>query len=177
MSSVQSLARPYARAAFELARGSQALAQWSQQLALLKELASAPAIVALLKSPQVSQAQKVAMLLPPSVAAESTLAQYLAVLADNDRLSLLPHIADLFEQHKADAERTLKVRVRAAAEIEPEQAERIKAALAKRFNRSIELTVVLEPELLGGAIIDAGEVVIDGSLKGKIARMQHALAA
>lgn len=177
MSSALTLARPYARAAFELARTAGQLAGWSDLLGVAATLAAEPQVAALASNPKLDTTQQVALFLPPGVAADSTFASFLRLLADNGRLTVLPQIAAFYEVHRAEAERTLKVRVRSAAPIEAAQQDSLKAALARRFERSIELDITLEPELLGGAIIDAGVQVIDGSLRGKLARLQTELAA
>jgi len=177
MSSLFALARPYARAAFELAQKHEQLSLFSAHFNFVAAFASAPEVKSLLSSPSITKADKVALLLPPGEVEDSLFGHLLALLASNDRLSVLPQIGELYEQHRADAEQLLKVTVRTAAEIDHEQLTRLSAALQQRFKRVIELDVVLEPALLGGAILDAGDVVIDGSLKGKIARMRQQLVA
>ena len=103
--------------------------------------------------------------------------RFLELLAHNGRLAVLPQLAELYEQHRAEAEKTLVVHLRSAAPIEAEQQQRLQEALGRRFERTVQLDIQLDPELLGGAIIDAGDVVIDGSLRGKLARMKSGLAA
>lgn len=177
MSSALTLARPYARAAFDLAQKAGALAAWSDKLGFAAQLSQAPAVAALVANPRLSAGQRLALLLPQGEAAESGFANFLSLLADNGRLAVLPQIAELYEQHRADAERTLAVTVRSAAAIDADQLQRMKAALDKRFQRDVQLSIQIEPELLGGAIIDAGDVVIDGSLRHKLDRLKHGLVA
>jgi F-type H+-transporting ATPase subunit delta len=88
---------------------------------------------------------------------------------------VLPEIGAIFEQLKLDSERTLKVRLRTAERVEPAELEKINAALKRRFDRNIELTQSIDPKMIGGAIIDAGETVIDGSVRGRLARLEQAL--
>ena len=97
-------------------------------------------------------------------------------MADNRRLALLPEIAGLFEELRAEAERVVKAKVTAASELPAAELDAIKAALKKRFGREVEIETAIDASLIGGAVIDAGEVVIDGSLKGKLERLQTALA-
>lgn len=177
MSSALTLARPYARAAFELARNGGALAAWSEKLAFSAQLAANPELAELLGNPRLGAAQQLALLLPAGEASDSAYASFLSLLADNSRLVVLPQIVELYEHHRADAEKTLTVNVRSAAAIEAEQQQRLKAALSKRFERDVHLSIHIEPELLGGAIIDAGDVVIDGSLRGKLDRLKTGLVA
>jgi len=97
------------------------------------------------------------------------------VLADNQRLEALPEIAALFEQQKREAEKVLQVRVRTAAPIDAGETAKLKDALKRRFGRDIELEQTVDPAVLGGAVIDAGEVVIDGSVRGRLHQLEAAL--
>jgi F-type H+-transporting ATPase subunit delta len=177
MSSALTLARPYARAAFELARTEQAAAGWSSALAFAAQLAASEEVVDLIGNPRIKPQEQLALFLPDGVAAGSAFGNFLSLLVENGRLSVLPQIAELYEEHRAEAEKTLLVHVRSAAAIEPAQQEGLKAALSRRFDRSIQLEIQIDTDLLGGAIIDAGEVVIDGSLRGKLGRLKAGLAA
>ena len=88
----------------------------------------------------------------------------------------MPEIAGLFEQYRADAEHIVRAKVTSAAPMSADELENIKAALKRRFNQDVEIDTAIDESLIGGAVIDAGDVVIDGSLKGKLARLQNALA-
>ena len=98
-------------------------------------------------------------------------------MAENDRLRLLPDVQTEFEQLRAAAERTLKVKVRSALPIEAAQQLKLVEKLTQRFQRAVTLEIVLQPDLIGGAVLDAGAIVIDGSLSGKLARLHTELAA
>ena len=98
------------------------------------------------------------------------------MLADNRRLALLPEIAGLYEELRAEAERVVKAKVTSAAAMPAGELDTIKAALKKRFGREVEIETAVDESLIGGAVIDAGDVVIDGSLRGKLSRLQAALA-
>jgi len=177
MSQALTLARPYARAAFSLAREGNALAGWSDALGFAARVAADPRVAALLGNPALTQADAVTLLTPPQVAIEGeTFARFLALLADNRRLAALPEIAGLFEELRAEAERVVKARVTSAAELPAGELDSLKAALRRRFGRDVEVETAVDPSLIGGAVIDAGDVVIDGSLKGKLERLQTALA-
>src|SRR5690606_28414487 len=102
--------------------------------------------------------------------------RFLALLADNGRLALLPEIAGLYEELRAEAERVVKARVTSAAELPAGELDKLKEALRRRFGRDVEVETAVDPALIGGAVIDAGDVVIDGSLRGKLERLQGALA-
>ncbi|HEV8693095.1 MAG TPA: F0F1 ATP synthase subunit delta [Lysobacter sp.] len=174
MSQALTLARPYARAAFSLSRDSGHPAAWSQALAFAAQVAADPRVQALLGHPQLSANDAVGLLAIDG--ADEAFTRFLALLADNRRLPLLPEIAGLFEQLRAEADRVVKARVTAASEPTASELESIKVALKKRFGRDVEIETAVDASLIGGAVIDAGDVVIDGSLKGKLSRLQAALA-
>lgn len=176
MSHALTLARPYARAAFELAKGEQAAASWSARLAFAAAVAAQGEVQALLGSPKLQAADRIGLFLPPDESADSSFARFLSLLDDNRRLPLLGEIASLFEGLRADDERSLRVRVRSALPIDPAQQQQLVGALARRFDRAVTLDVALDPELIGGAIVEAGDVVIDGSLRGRLKRLRAELA-
>lgn len=174
MSQALTLARPYARAAYALARDANAAPQWSAALAFAAQVAADPRVQALLGHPHLGRADAVALLSPEQ--SSDTFGDFLALLADNRRLPLLPEIAGLFEELRADAERIVKAKVTSATALQASDIDGIKAALKRRFGREVELQTAVDESLIGGAVIDAGDVVIDGSLRSKLARLQTALA-
>ncbi len=173
MTQALTLARPYARAAFGLARDAGDYAAWSNALAFAARVAADPQVAGLLGSPKLGNADAVSLLAIDG--AGDALRNFLALLADNRRLALLPEIAGLFEELRAEAERVVKARVTSATTLGNGELEGIKAALKKRFGREVEIETAVDASLIGGAVIDAGDVVIDGSLKGKLGRLQSAL--
>ena len=174
MSQALTLARPYARAAFAVARDAGGFAAWSDALGLSARIAADPRVAALLLNPQLADADAVALLSPD--AAGEAYVRFLGVLAENRRLAQLPEIAALYEQLRADAERVVKATVTSATALPVGELDAIKAALKQRFGREVEIDTAVDASLIGGALIDTGDVVIDGSLKGKLARLQTALA-
>src|SRR5690348_86298 len=177
MSQALTLARPYARAAFSLAQGANALAGWSDALGFSARVAADPQVAALLGHPALSSSDAVALLTPPQVSIDGeAYARFLALLADNRRLAALPEISGLFDELRFEAERVVKARVTSATPLPAAELDTIKAALKKRFGRDVEIEVSVDESLIGGAVIDAGDVVIDGSLRGKLGRLQAALS-
>lgn len=174
MSTAITLARPYARAAFALAREQQRLQAWSDQIDFAAELAAHDQVRALLTSPSMS-AEAAVTLLAPDYDLDPDFAQFLRVLETNGRLPLLPEIAQLFEQARAEAERVVNVKITSATELDAAAVETISNALRRRFGTDIALTRSVDPDLIGGAVIDAGDVVIDGSLRTKLERLRTAL--
>jgi F-type H+-transporting ATPase subunit delta len=128
----------------------------------------------LLGNPKLTDADAV-KLLAPEPQSES-FARFLTLLADNRRLGLLPEIAGLYEELRAEAERVVKATVTSAVVLPAGELDKITAALRQRFGREVEVDTAIDASLIGGAVIDAGDVVIDGSLKGKLERLQAALA-
>lgn len=169
------LARPYARAAFELGSASNALAEWARKLDFAAAVANDAHAASYIGNPNVRGEDLKALFLPQGEAADSAFARFVAMLAENRRLALLPEIAHLFGDLKREHEKVLRVTVRAAVPVEPAQADALKAALKRRFNRDIELSTAIDASVIGGAVIDAGDVVIDGSVRGRLARLESAL--
>ncbi len=175
MSSALTLARPYARAAFEIARERGMLGDWAGKLAFAAQVAADPGVTALLGNPRVSVAQLTSLFVADGEASDSDFSVFVRMLADGGRVAVLPEIGALFEELKLEAERTLKVQVRAASVIDEDEIAKLKQALKRRFGRDIEISQSLDESLIGGAIIDAGDVVIDGSVRGRLAALEQAL--
>ena len=169
------IARPYARAAFEIASADGTQKAWAEQLAFAAEVAAEPRVIALFGDPRLSPQTLASLFVRQGEPADSTFARFLGVLADNGRLRELPEITALFEQMKREAEHVLKVHVRSAVPLDDGEATRLIEALKRRFNSNIELERSIDPSVLGGAVIDAGETVIDGSLKSRLAKLETAL--
>lgn len=174
MSQTLTLARPYARAAYDLARQGNNTAEWSNALGLSARIAADPNVAQLLGNPLLSRQEAAGLVAPEGVS--ETLRSFFATLAENGRLNVLPEISGLFEQYRAEAEHIVRAKVTSASEMSADELANIKAALKRRFNQDVEIETAIDESLIGGAVIDAGDVVIDGSLKGKLARLQNALA-
>lgn len=169
------IARPYARAAFEIASADGTQNAWAEKLAFAAEVAAEPRVIALFGDPRVGVRTLASLFVRQGEPADSAFARFLGVLADNRRLRELPEIAALFEQMKREAEHVLKVHVRSAVPLDDGEAARLVEALKRRFNSDIQLERSIDPSVLGGAVIDAGETVIDGSLKTRLAKLETAL--
>jgi F-type H+-transporting ATPase subunit delta len=176
MSSLTTLARPYAKAAFELALSDNNLAGWDELLGAVKQVTADETMAAWLQSPH-STASKAVEIIKEAIGGEvdARFQGYLGVLADNGRLSLCDEISRLFQLLRQKAEKRLEVRVVSATPLQDSQAERMRAALAKRFDCEITLNNDVDPQVLGGAIIYAGDQVIDGSITGRLERLETSL--
>ena len=169
------IARPYARAAFEFAKAHAAEAEWAGKLAFAAEASADPRVGALYGDPRVEPRTLASLFRRAGEPADSPFAHFLELLADNRRLRELPEIAALFEQMKREAEHVLRVRVRSAVPLDDGEAARLVEALKRRFRSDIQLERSIDPSVLGGAVIDAGETVIDGSLRARLARLENVL--
>ena len=174
MSEALTLARPYARAAFSVAREQGRLAQWSQALGFSAIAAELPSVKNALHDPRVAAAVINELLSPPGDT-DASYQQFLTVLADNHRLALLPEIAALFDELKADAERVVKANVTSAKTLDAAELNQLRTALKKRFDREVEITTQIDESLIGGVVINTGDIVIDGSIKTKLARLHASL--
>lgn len=176
MSNLTTLARPYAKAAFELAQSGDALGAWGRALANTAVAASDETLVEWLESPELDRKKAVALM--SDVAGDTmdtSFGRFLEVLAANERLVLLPQISRLFSELRAEAENRLDVRVVSAIPLNDDQIARMTDALAKRFDCSITLQNDIDAGVLGGAVIYAGDQVIDGSLRGRLGKLESAL--
>ena len=173
MSQALTLARPYARAAFAIARDAGKLPGWSDALGFAARVAADPRVAALLGHPRLGRDDAIALLAIDG--ADAVFADFLGLLFDNRRLPLLSEIAGLYDELRLESERVVKAKVTSAAALPAAELESIKAALKKRFGRDVEVETAVDGGLIGGAVIDAGDVVIDGSVKGKLARLEAAL--
>ena len=177
MSSLTTLARPYAKAAFELARGDQALARWDEMLGLGCAMVSEESLAALLTNPEVDRETVVGLMVDVAGEAfDEPFQRFLGVVAENDRLPLFPQVWELFRELREEAENRLFVRVVSAVALDDEQSARMKDALARRYEREIELENEVDPGVIGGAIVYAGDQVIDGSLRGRLNKLSNSLA-
>ena len=177
MSNVTTLARPYAKAAFELAVAEDATASWNDMLVLASAQVTEESMANLLESPHVSGGQLVQIL--SDTAAEAFNARFrdfLSVLAENKRFPLLPEITGLYQTLREEADKLLRVKVVSAFELDESQATRMKDALARRFDREILLESEVDSGLIGGAVVYAGGQVIDGSLKDRLTKLSNSLA-
>lgn len=176
MSELSTLARPYAEAVFRLAQGENDLAAWSERLQSLALIAADAQVARLIVDPAVA-AERVADLVIEVAGAGlgERGANFVKVLAENDRLSVLPEIAAQFETLKASAEGTLEATIISAQVLTQAQIDDLVAGLKARFNRNVNVQAAVDPELIGGAVITIGDQVIDGSVKGRLQRMSFAL--
>ena len=172
------IARPYARAAFAEASGEHRLSQWSDSLKLAAQVVRDPRVENLLGNPQVTPEQLAQFFIDlagPTLGEHG--ANFVRTLAANRRLAYLPEISAQFEVLKDDAEGVTDVTVTSAAALDAAQQAKIAGALEQRLRRRVRLHAEVDPALIGGAILRAGDLVIDGSLSSRLARIAYDLTA
>ena len=172
MAEKSTIARPYAKALFELALEQKKLDACSQVLAIGAAVVSDGRVKKLLTSPHVTTDQLASLMIDiggKSLDAEGQ--NFMRVLASNRRLGLLPEIAVIFEKLKAEAEKVVDVTVTAAAPLSADQQRDYASALRQRLKNDVRLHCEVDPALLGGAILRADDLVIDGSLRGRLDRL------
>jgi F-type H+-transporting ATPase subunit delta len=176
MAEKMTVARPYARAVFEIAEQEGALAAWSEFLERGGLAAADERIQALIGNPAVSREALADLFLELcGNAAGAHGANFLKVLAENGRMAWLPEIAAEYEALRAEAENVVDVQLTSAVELDAAQRESFAASLRKRFGRDVRLHCDTDEKLLGGAVIRAGDLVIDGSLSGRLERLAGAV--
>ena len=176
MSTTTTLARPYAKAAFELAGADNATGNWNEMLVLASALVTDETMANLLQSPQLTSQQVVQVLTDTGGEAfDSRFRDFLAVLSENKRFPLLPEITELYQRLREEADKLLRVKVVSAFALDEDQASRLKDALARRFEREILLESEVDKSVIGGAVVYAGGQVIDGSLKDRLAKLSNSL--
>lgn len=171
------VARPYARAAFALAQQAGDLAGWSGRLALLAEVARDGRVAERLRAPRITPAERSRLII--DICGEHLddgTRNLVRLLAENGRLLLLPEIAAQYETLRAQAEGRVDAHVTSARELTKAQQKTIAESLSKRLEREIRLHCEVDESLIGGAVIRAGDLVIDGSLKGRLQRLASRLA-
>ena len=174
MSELTTAARPYARAVFEMANEAGDLAKWSETLAFMGAVADNEEVKTLLAMPKMAkQAGADACIALCDEKLDDKAKNLVRMLAENDRLSLLPEISSLYEGFKDEAEGSVEALVTAAKKLTQAEEKSITAALKKRLGRDVKLKVSVDKSLLGGAIIQAGDLVIDGSLKGRLNKLTN----
>jgi F-type H+-transporting ATPase subunit delta len=164
------LARPYAKAAFEAARDSNGFARWSEMLAAAAATVADERVIKLLSSPRVQPADLVELIAATSSADEHG-RNFLNTLAQNRRLAVLPQVAAIYEELRAEVENITDVHITSAVQLDEAQRARLAAALRKRLKREVRLHCAVDAGLIGGAVVRAGDFVIDGSLRARLDRL------
>ncbi|MEE4277945.1 MAG: F0F1 ATP synthase subunit delta [Halieaceae bacterium] len=176
MAELSTLARPYARAAFEYADGEQALDAWMTELQMLSAVVSDHSVRTLLGDPALTtdeQAEALIGLCGDELGGSR--ARFVRVLAENRRLGLCPQILEQFAQLKAQRDQSVNVEMISAFEVPDEVRDRVAAALSRRLDRQVVISTETDESLIGGVLIRAGDLLIDGSVRGRLNKLAEAL--
>lgn len=175
MAETVTIARPYAEAVFKLAREQGALAQWSDRLDKLAQVAGNAEVAAVIDNPNVRQEQVVELFGAACGKADDGLTNLLKLLAQNDRLTVLPEIAGLYETMKRAEEGTRDGEIVSAFPLSEAQVREVTPELEKHFKCKLNLTASVDETLIGGIVVTVGDQTLDTSVRGKLAAMAVAL--
>lgn len=172
MAEKSTIARPYALAAFELARQNNDLAGWSDMLGFAAVIATDETIQGYIGNPEVEQDTLTRLLMEICVDQIDDMGKnFIKVLIENNRLEVLPEIVVLYNNFRADAEKTIDAEVISAFPLSDSQQSTLIEGLKKRLGREVKLVSKVDKSLLGGAIVRAGDMVIDGSVSGQLDKL------
>ena len=185
MADNNTIARPYARAIFQIAQEIDALDELSISLTTAKDILADGRVTQTLNNPALERAEKLNFLtdlFSGAIGPESFFSgtndrgtNFLKLLLEYGRLDVLPEIRERVEVLKADAENRIEVNVKSATELSDSQIREIQSALKSKLGREINLSTEMDKNLLGGAVIRAGDIVIDGSVRAKLQSLANAL--
>ena len=183
MADNNTVARPYAQAVFDIAKESSDLGEWSDSLAIAGQLLADHELVEYLGNPGFSNEQRLEFMTGLFKQAGATLlaggndkgTNFLKLLLENRRVAVLPEIAEHYEAQKAKIQNTVDAVVTSATELSKSQVDDIAQALKQRLGCDVNIETEIDENLIGGAVIRAGDVVIDGSLRARLEGLATAL--
>jgi len=171
MSELTTVARPYAKAAFDFAVEAKAVDTWLEMLVFAAEVSKDDTIKGFLSGgASVEQAQDIFL----KVCDEQLNGEgqnFIKVMAENGRLSVLPQVVAQFSELKAEYEKTILVDVTSAVELTADKLASLSTALEKRLDRKVKLNCIVDTSIVSGLVIKAGDMVIDGSVRNKLNRL------
>ena len=169
-------ARPYAKAAFKLARDMNQLDEWSQELTLCASVSRRDAVDKMLNDPSLNTDEKAKSFINLCEGSLSEdVKKYIRILSDKKRISLLPHIDAQFEQMKAKHQGYQDVVVASAFPLTEKQQEDISRKVSERLGRSVRMHLRIDTNLIGGVVVKAGDLVIDGSVRTRLGKLADAM--
>lgn len=176
MEDTGTIARPYALAAFDQARETASVAEWAAMLETLETICQDPAVEGLVVNPRIDSPRVAELIVDIAGNRLSDQAQnFVALLAEYERLGLVSEIREIFERQRAELEGRGEVEVLTAYPLTSEQEGRISDAVSRRLGVSVTLTVEIDETLIGGVVIRAGDLVIDASLRGRLNHLRQSL--
>jgi F-type H+-transporting ATPase subunit delta len=177
MSEATIIVRPYAKAVFDLAREAGTIAHWAQMLSLASEIASHPLASEYIRSPLYSKEEKINLFVELfEKSFDETCGRLLRVMASFDRLWVLPALYQAFLSLKKEAANQVDVQLISAAHLDNKVLAHLEKAIAARLGKSIIVTQEIDPSILGGVIVKSGDLVLDGSIRGRLMRLAESIS-
>lgn len=176
MAEAITIARPYAEAVFKSAQEKKSVAAWSDMLQTAAAVANEEQVRKLIGNPRVSARQLADVFLALCKNKLNEEGRNLILLmAENDRLYVLPQVSELFDQLKSQYEGVLDAKIASAFELSNNQLKSLVASLEQKFKHKINAKVSVDPELIGGVKVEIGDEILDNSVRGKLEAMTVAL--
>lgn len=176
MAELNTVARPYTKAAFEYALEQNSLDQWSTMIKTAASVAADPVMVHVLSNPALTSEQKAkAMITVCGDQLDTAGKNFMSLLADNRRMALLPEICLQFEKLKAAQEKSIDIDITTAFELNDKQQKKLTQALTKKLGRDVHLSTQIDKSILGGLIVRTDDLVIDGSIRARLAKLAEAM--
>lgn len=177
MAELNTVARPYTKAVFEFARDAGTLDKWSSALSTSAAVSADDVMVRVLGNPALTSEKKADALITVVDDLDEAQQNFVKLLAENQRLALLPEIAAQFEQLKANQESSVEIDVTTAYELNEQQQQKLTQALSAKLGRDVALTSTLDKSILGGVVIRTSDLVIDGSVRARIAKLAEVMTS
>ncbi|WP_323835068.1 F0F1 ATP synthase subunit delta [Photorhabdus africana] len=175
MSEFATVARPYAKAAFDFAVEKQSLEQWQNMLAFIAEVTRNEQVGELLSGSLASETLANTFIAICGEQVDEHAQNFIRVMAENGRLLALPEVLQQFIQLRASLESTVDVEVISATELREQQLAKISVAMEKRLSRKVKLNCKIDKSVIAGVVVRAGDLVIDGSIRGRLDRLTDVL--
>jgi len=175
MAELNTVARPYTKAVFEYARDAGTIDTWYTSLQDAAQVVSDEVMISILGNPALTSEQKAAAVITVLKDLDESGKNFISLLAENNRLALIPEIAVQYEQLKANQQSTVEIDVTTAYELDEQQQQNLTQALSAKLDRDVSLSSTVDQSILGGLVIRTQDLVIDGSVRAKIAKLAEVL--
>lgn len=175
MSELTTVARPYAKAAFDFALEQGAIENWHEMLAFAAAVAADDSMKAFLSSAETLDKKTEVFVSVCGEQLDEKGQNFVRVMAENGRLKALPAVETLYSDLRAEYEKEVAVDVTSATKLTKKQQDNLAKTLEKRFSRKVKLNCSVDAAIVSGLMIKAGDTVIDGTVRGKLTRLAHAL--
>ncbi|MBI5447979.1 MAG: F0F1 ATP synthase subunit delta [Gammaproteobacteria bacterium] len=176
MQNIFTLARPYAKAAFEFALEQKTVLAWQHFLHESAAVIDNPQTIAFQRNPHTTETQLFELVkgvLGDKI--DEFMSQFLVLLTSRKRLALLPAIFSLFRDYHAEHDQHVDVDVYSVTSLAAPQLAQLSSKLEARLHRKVTLHQHIDSSLIGGLLVQAGDFVIDGSLRSRLRRLTYAL--